>query len=303
MISKVISPGKSFTGLCRYLFQNKDGAEVILSAGVRDYDHAKMAADFTIQAAQNPRLKSPVLHMILSWPPHEQISTDLMTVIASDFLEKMHISDTQVAVIKHSDRDHQHLHIVVNRVNNNGATIKDNYIGLRGKKTAQELTQKYGLTPAIGKDLAHTNIARLHGYDAQRYEVFSIIHDLLPKSRGFEELQRHLSVHEIEIVYKYKGQTNEVQGISFCKGDFRFKGSEIDRSFSYKNLEKLFASKRQQQSINKTSSSKAKSLQSEYKENASQAARLLYDLLKPEHNPDFVPHEFERKKRRKSLGL
>lgn len=227
----------------------------------------------------------------------------MMTTIASEYLENMNILETQFAVIKHSDRDHQHLHIVVNRVSNNSATIKDNHIGLRGKKTAQKLTEKYGLTPAIGKDLAHTNIARLHGYDAQRYEVFSIIHDMLPKSKSFEELQRHLSQHEIAIVYKYKGQTKEVQGISFCKGDFRFKGSEIDRAFSYNNLQKLFAAKRQQQSIHKTSSLKAKSLQTEYRESANQAARLLYDLLKPEHNPDFVPHEFEKKKRKKSLGL
>ena len=35
---------------------------------------------------------------------------------------------------------------------------------------------------------------------------------------------------------KYKGNSNEVQGISFSKGDYKFKGSEIDRSLSYAKL-------------------------------------------------------------------
>ena len=44
----------------------------------------------------------------------------------------------------------------------------------------------------------------------------------------------------ITIRFKYKGQTNEVQGISFSKGEYTFKGSEIDRSFSFSKLDKCF---------------------------------------------------------------
>ena len=35
-------------------------------------------------------------------------------------------------------------------------------------------------------------------------------------------------------------QTGEVQGISFSKGEYTFKGSEIDRSFSFSKLDKCF---------------------------------------------------------------
>ena len=44
----------------------------------------------------------------------------------------------------------------------------------------------------------------------------------------------------IGIQFKYKGQTDEVQGISFSKGEYTFKGSEIDRNFSYYKLDKYF---------------------------------------------------------------
>lgn len=302
MISKIIPPGKSFPGLCRYLYQNKSRAEVILSAGVRDYDHSKMAADFAVQAAQNPRLKSPVLHIILSWSPEEKVDQELMSNIAKDYLERMNIIDTQFAVIKHNDRDHQHVHLVVNRVDNNGRTVKDNYIGLKGKKVAQQLTLKYGLKVAAKKDLSHSHLERLNGYDAQRYQLFTIIHDLLPYCKNFEELERRLSQHKIAIQYKYKGQTKEIQGISFCKGELKFKGSDLDRSFSYLKLQKLFASQSHQLSVYKREKLRMK-IEPENLGQYNHAAKLLYELLKPEFTPDFVPYELTRKKKQnRSLG-
>ena len=44
----------------------------------------------------------------------------------------------------------------------------------------------------------------------------------------------------ITIRFKYKGQTSEIQGVSFSKGEYTFKGSEIDRSFSFSKLDKCF---------------------------------------------------------------
>jgi hypothetical protein len=304
MISKVISPGKSFPGLCRYLFQNRSSAEVILSSGVREYDHVKMAADFTVQASQNPKLKSPVLHIILSWPPGETASSEFMATLAKEYMENLRIQDTQFAVVRHDDRSHQHLHLVINRVSNIGTTIKDNYIGLRGKKVAQQLSIKYGLQQAIQKDLVRTNLDRLNGYDAMRYEIFEIIHNSLPQSRNFGELQKLLQQKGITLIYKYKGQTKEIQGISFSKGEFRFKGSEVDRAFSYLKLQKLFALKKNQLSI-KTGRSNRVQIMKEGPEQLLPATKLLYELMKPEFTPDWVTNELikRKKKKNKLLGL
>ncbi|WP_158605154.1 relaxase/mobilization nuclease domain-containing protein [Hanamia caeni] len=38
-------------------------------------------------------------------------------------------------ITKHIDKNHQHLHILANLVNNNGETIKDNWIGFRVRKS------------------------------------------------------------------------------------------------------------------------------------------------------------------------
>jgi hypothetical protein len=43
----------------------------------------------------------------------------------------------------------------------------------------------------------------------------------------------------ISVDYKCKGKTEEIQGISFKKGEYSFKGSEVDRKFSYSKLDAI----------------------------------------------------------------
>lgn len=37
-----------------------------------------------------------------------------------------------------------------------------------------------------------------------------------------------LEKQRIEMIYKYRGQTNEVQGVSFKLVEYKFEGSKID---------------------------------------------------------------------------
>ena len=150
MISKVIL-GKSFSGICRYICADKERAVVLAVEGVRSHDYRFMTADFDSQRALRPSLSNPVFHGILSFYPGENISDTKMVDIAKEYLEKLAISDTQFAIAKHLDKSHPHLHIIANMVNNKGKTIKDNWIGLNGKKVAQQLTLKYELTQATRK--------------------------------------------------------------------------------------------------------------------------------------------------------
>ena len=105
-----------------------------------------------------PTLNKAVFHGILSFYPGEKIEDQIMLLIAKEYLQKIGITNTQYAITKHTDRNHPHLHIIANLVNNDGKTIKDNWIGLRGKKIAQELTLKHDLKQALSKDLGLTHL-------------------------------------------------------------------------------------------------------------------------------------------------
>lgn len=298
MISKAIKPGKSFAGACRYLLNNRDRAEVILSEGIRDYNYQLMAADFESQRNLNPTLKSPVQHIILSWCAGEVIGSEKMSEIAIEYLKRIQVSNTQFAVIRHADRDNPHVHILFNRVDNGGRTIKDSFLGLRGKKIAQQLTREYGLIPAIKKDLQQTQMQRMNDYDATRYEIFQAIYNLLPQCKTIEELKNQLDWQKIGMVYKFKGQSNEIQGISFTKGKFKYKGSEIDRSFSYGKLSIHFSQKQ-----NHRLSEKFKIEASAY-QHLSLENSLLEQLLRSEYMDNHISHDFlpkERKRKHKGI--
>mgnify|MGYP000762825519 FL=1 len=76
--------------------------------------------------------------------------------------------------------------------------------------------------------------------DKTKYEIYTAVKNEIGKSKNWQQLQRQLTEKNIGIQFKYKGQTDEIQGISFSKDEYTFKGSEIDRNFSYSKLDRYF---------------------------------------------------------------
>ena len=162
----------------------------------------------------------------------------LMTQIAKEYMQKMGITDTQYLLVRHLDQPHPHCHLVYNRVGNNGQTISDRNIKIRNAKVCRELTEKYGLYLAPGKDDVRRE--RLREPDKTRYEIHDAIKGCLPKSKSWNELEGKLKEQDIGVRYKYCGNTDRKQGILFSKNGFEFSGSKIDRTFSFTKLDNRF---------------------------------------------------------------
>ncbi len=244
MISKPV-PANSFYHTCRYI-SNKPGAELLVAEGVRGHDYKLMADDFQTQQQLRPDKKQACFHSILSFYPGEKPSDEIMKEIAMKYLKELGIVNTQYAISKHTDKAHLHLHIVANMVNNEGKAISDSWIGLKGKKIAQRLTQEYKLVPATEKNLRLTNLEALSNSEAIKYKMYIGISESLPHCRTMKELEMHLLKQGIETQYKYKGQTQEKQGVSFKLDNISFKGSQVDRKFSFSGLEKILALQQRQ---------------------------------------------------------
>lgn len=244
MISKPV-PANSFYHTCRYI-SNKLCAELLIAEGVRGHDYKLMAEDFLTQQQLRPDKKQACFHSILSFYPGEKPSDEIMMEIAIKYLKELCIVNTQYAISKHTDKAHLHLHIVANMVSNEGKAISDSWVGLRGKKIAQRLTQEYKLVPAIEKNIRLTNLEALNHYEANKYKIYIAILESLPHCRTMEELEIRLLKQGIETQYKYKGQTQEKQGVSFKLENISFKGSQVDRKFSLSGLEKILALQRKQ---------------------------------------------------------
>lgn len=325
MISKVFN-GHSFYHAVRYVCRQEIKPEILATEGVRAHDHRLMAQDFIAQHELRPSKKQACFHSVLSFHPSEKPDNATLVEIAKKYLEGIGITNTQYAIVKHSEKAHMHLHVIANMVNNDGRSIPDNWIGLRGKKVAQQLTQEYRLVPALRKDLTLTNPQALSDSEANKYKVYMAISENLPKCRSMEELQIRLQQLGIEMQYKYKGQTLEKQGVSFKIGNDCFKGSKVDRQFSLGNLQKSIDLRLQQsleahQSVVEKRESQAKSIRqkvanigqsinqqltqsaslSDGKDHSNEIAKevgnLFETLMKPEHTQEGINTELLREQR------
>ena len=309
MISKVVI-GSGFYGACRYVCMDEKRAVVLETEGVRNYHYKLMADDFETQQRFRPTLGNAVFHGILSFYPGEKITDETIIEIAKKYLAELKIENTQYAITKHTDKDHHHLHILANLVNNTGQVIKDNWIGLRGKKAAQKLTLQYNLKIAEGKNLDMIHLENLNEKEASRYTIYQAILQTLSHCKELDELKHRLQKQGIETLYKYKGQTTELQGISFKIGEYKFKGSEIDRKFSINNLQRTMEQQVQKPLLHSSISHREK-LDFEYelsqnKNQKSNTENIIEQLFKPEESNYQLPPQwsFEKKnKKKKSKGL
>ena len=238
MISKIFT-GHSFAGAVKYVVEDERRAEVLEVDGVRDWDYRLMTQDFVRQASLNPAKTKACFHAILSFSPTDKMDDKTMTQMAMNYLVEMGLTNTQFAVVKHTDKDHQHVHLLANLVDNKGQSIKDSFMGLKGKRIAQRLTKEFGLTPADRKDLTKTHQQALSDSEAARYQIYQAIQQALPFCKTLEDLAYRLKLKKkIASIIKYKsGSTTERQGISFQMGKYMFKGSKVDRNYSLNRLE------------------------------------------------------------------
>ncbi|WP_195498236.1 relaxase/mobilization nuclease domain-containing protein [Alistipes senegalensis] len=237
MIGKVIS-GSSFSGTVGYVM--KEESRILEAEGVMPPEVKDMAQDFKDQTLLNPRLKNNVGHISLSFSSKDapRMTDALMTQIAKEYMQKMGITDTQYLLVRHLDQPHPHCHLVYNRVGNNGQTISDKNIKIRNAKVCRELTEKYGLYLASGKDDVRRE--RLREPDKTKYEIYDAIKGSLPKCKNWNELEGKLKEQGISVRYKYCGSTDRKQGVLFSKNGFEFSGSKIDRAFSFTKLDNRF---------------------------------------------------------------
>ena len=247
MIAKIIQ-GTDFNGVINYMLNKpEDKAKVLAATGVRIASANDIAHDFNLQASMRPNVQKAVCHTILSFSANdaERLTDAMMVKIANEYLEKIGYADTQSLIVRHSDRQHPHLHICINRIGNDGKTISDRNEKYRSTKICRELTERYGLT--IGEGKQKVNRPRLRGKDKLRYEIFDVIKAVLPQSKNWKDFVEGLEQQGITTHFKTKGNTDVVQGIIFAKDGCSFSGSKIDRSCSSTRPNETFSQNSQQQ--------------------------------------------------------
>jgi hypothetical protein len=235
MIGKT-SIGTSFGGCVAYQYEKveKGIGEVLLSQGVRDYNREEMTADFNAQRKMNPNLGQAVWHTSISFKPEEaaRLDSEKMKAIAQDWLKGMNLDQTQYAVIRHTDTDHPHFHIIANRVANDGQTISDSHNYARSQKLLRQLELKHGLSVVQKlKQEQRLSLAHVPEPDRTRIGLRDEIRSLVASTSSLEELRQAAQAKQIKMEIG-TNQAGQPVGVRFEQNGYRFKGSELDRGLS-----------------------------------------------------------------------
>lgn len=236
MISKVII-GSTFEGCTKYVML-KPGAEVLFASGVRTDNVLHTISDFNTIRNLRPGLKKAVMHTSINFAYEDKINLtdEIMIQVAQAFLKKLGVHESQIICVKHTDREHNHLHLISNRVCFDGGVVSDKFIKNRAARACDELEAEFKLTVARGHGLGSKKVYRSKKQNAVKDEIrIAIKRGLSDGVKDFNELTGYLIDKGIEMKVQYQS-TGRVNGVSFRKGDIAFKGSSIDKDFSYRKL-------------------------------------------------------------------
>ena len=229
----------SFARLVSYA-NNPKKARLIDSKDVRLDSNTTIAASMQGQADDKPgrKLANPVYHISLNFAREDgaRLTDDLMAEIAREYMQRMGIVNTQYIVCRHTDTAHPHLHIVANRVDNDGRTISDSNDSRRSVDICRALTDEYRLHIANGKEKVRRD--RLRGKDRVRYRIYDAVRAALATCRSWSELDKTLNRQGIQIRFRYDTSKGKIIGISFTADGCTFSGSKIDRTMSYYALDR-----------------------------------------------------------------
>jgi hypothetical protein len=243
MISRNYPPGKSFLRQSRYLLQDQTRAETLYQEGVRGHDYRLMARDFEMIHQLHPGRTHPVFNSVLDFHPNERWDDARMVEIAVKYLPEIRMVNTQFAIIKHTDTNHTHMHIIANRIDYNGNYIQTYPEILNSNDAVRKLIREYDLMPVGSKNLRQTNFDALDNSETRKYAIYRSIRECLPGCRGLEELEQRLLLLGIDTRYRTDRETGERLGISFRYQNEAFKGSNIDRDCSLQALQQTLALK------------------------------------------------------------
>jgi hypothetical protein len=302
MMAKIVQ-GRGFKGVVNYVL-DKNKAQLLYSEGIRTKDKESIIQSFIAQSQMNP-ISKPVAHISLSFSVQDKarLSNAAMAGIAIEYMNKMGYSNTQFIIVGHYDREHPHVHLVINRVDNEGKRISDKNEKYRSTKVCMELTKKYDLYIAEGKENVKRH--RLKEPDKTKYEIYDAIKAAVPRCRIWNELTAELKRQGITTDFRKNGSTDEIQGIRFGKNGCTFNGSQIDRSCSYSKIDFQLKQNDREQNIHIQSTHHSQN-QSSVLENVGSVLGGLFDIQSS--GTDYDPDEAElirqaKPKKKKKRGF
>ncbi|MEG3879836.1 relaxase/mobilization nuclease domain-containing protein [Microcoleus sp. herbarium7] len=247
MIGKQIK-GTGWRGCLNYVL-GKKGAYLI-GGTMCGQTPEELAAEFAIARQLRPNLKVAVFHATLSVASTEKLedseeNDQRWLAIAADYMKTMGFDNNQYTVVKHSDTEHDHIHIVATRIRLDGSVVDDSWDYYKSQETIRQLERNYNLetvAPSWETDKrAQTTGEYRHlqskGNRSVRVQLQDLIDEVTQDNPSMPEFVERLQQQGVEVQVTLT-RTGFSKGISYNLDGVALSGTQLGKAYTFSGLQK-----------------------------------------------------------------
>lgn len=240
-----IKRGTGFRGVLNYALEDNRGE--IIGGNMTGITPKELSQEFGQSRRIREDIEKPVWHNSLRLPEGEKLDPEKWATIADDYMKKMGFSELhQRTYILHDDKAGQHIHIIASRIDLTGKIYLGQNENLKSTQYIAQLEKEHGLTqtpqnrdPKALKRTRNTTgekgIETRTGEPTTRTRLQTIIDQATTDKPTFSAFASRL--HRAEVSILPSGKTGTPQGISFELDGIAFKGSDLGKSYAWKQLQ------------------------------------------------------------------
>jgi hypothetical protein len=243
MIAKAVK-GKGFRGALEYDL-TKEGGQV-LDTNMAGENPRELAAEFGEIRKLRPNLGKAVLHVSLSAAPGEKLTDEQWREIGKRYMDGMGLEQNQFVITRHTDTEHEHVHILANRIRFDGSVTSDSQDYKRQETIMRELERDYGLQRVAPSSEAERKAptkgeiegAIRIGQPSAKQQLQQLADAAAKDCRSFTAYQERLEAAGVELVPVVQLEGAKLSGLSYRLDGVTMKGSDLGKGYSAAGLAK-----------------------------------------------------------------
>ena len=242
----MIGKAKSCVGgfsLFNYVIADEKGIE-LLRNNLCGETPIELFQEMKILQNLNQKATNKLISLVLS--PHvndgENLSKKELENITNEFLKELEIDTdkSQFIAFLHTEKRHRHIHILLNRVDENGKLFQDHYIGKKAQWAAHRVAEKNKLISAKQIRIDKIKEAESNKMDSKnlRKEIYQKhLNAMAAKPKTMEKYLSEMMRQGVKFIPTINKQGN-LQGfrIRDMETQTEMKASEVHRNMGLKNL-------------------------------------------------------------------
>jgi len=237
MIAKA-AKGRGFRGALEYDLREDKGH--VIDSNMAGQHPRELAAEFGEIRKLRPNLGKAVLHVSLAAAPGEHLTDEQWRQIGQRYLRGMGFKDNQFVITRHTDTEHEHIHILANRITHGGAVVSDAHDYRRQETLMREIERDFGLqrvAPSLEAERRAPTKGEIEaqvrtGQPSTRQQLQPLCDGAAQGCRSFTEYQERLEAAGVELVPVVQLGGAKLSGLSYRLDGVTMKGSDLGKAYS-----------------------------------------------------------------------